>query len=55
MSWGVDNGVAMMEVMRMERHKEDSIISGRGGSGEDPKSCAIHLGRRDCSLLVQGI
>ena len=26
-SWGVDSGVAMTEVMRMERHKEDNIVS----------------------------
>ena len=27
MSWGVDSGVAMTEVMRMVRHKEDNMVS----------------------------
>jgi hypothetical protein len=27
MLWGVDNGVAMTEVMRVERHKEDNTVS----------------------------
>jgi len=27
MSWGVDSGVAMTKVTRMERHKEDNMVS----------------------------
>jgi hypothetical protein len=34
-SWGVDSGVAMTEVMRMERQREDNIVSAEKGHSSE--------------------